>query len=105
MQQSTVPDVIEFVAAFDTGPHRSVAEHVARGQMWGLVDDAVAAFEITIMPDDDLVLACDALRRDIANLEYPPCADGPDDPPAGEGDLDIAATAQERCYLHGTGGR
>jgi len=105
MQQSTIPDIIEFVAAFNAGPQCSVTERVARGQMRGLVNDAVAAFEITIMPDDDLLLACDALRRDIADLEYPPCADGPHDPPAGESDLDIAATTRKRCYLHGTGGR
>ena len=75
MQEAAIPDVVELFAVLDNAPQCSPVERVICWQMWGLVNDAVAAFEITIMPDDDFVLACDALGRDIADLEYSPCTD------------------------------
>jgi hypothetical protein len=104
VQEPAIPDIVEFAAIFDKGPRCSEDGRFTCGQMRRQVHDVVAALETTVMPDDDLVLPRDALRRDVPDLEHPPLSDRPYDAPIGKGDPDVAATARKRCHLHRSGG-
>jgi hypothetical protein len=67
----------------------------ARGQIGGQIHNAIAAFEISLMSDDDLVLLSDSLCRDIPDFHNPSLPDRSHDPPFGKCELDIAAPARK----------
>jgi hypothetical protein len=93
VQKPTVPYVVEFAAIFDDGPLGYKVTRFARGQIGGQIHDAIAAFEISLMPDEDLVLLRDSLCRDIPDFHNPSLPDCSHDSPFGKCELDIAAPA------------
>src|SRR5690348_4550613 len=105
VQDASVPDGIEFTAAIDKGSRRLQLTSVTCCVVRGLVDDAVAAFKIAVVANYDFVLLRNTFAGDLPSREDPPLADRSDDALIGKGELDVAATAWNRCHVHHARGR
>ena len=95
VQKPAISYDVKFAATLYDAPLRRQMMRSTRLQVRSLVDDVIAALEIIIMPDKDLVLLGNAFGRDIPDFDYPSSPDRPYRSHSGQSDLDIATAARK----------
>jgi hypothetical protein len=68
-----------------------------------LINDAIAASKVILMPYENFIPSCNAFGRDVYGLDDPAISDCPHNSSVGKCDPNIATAASQRRDLHSPG--